>query len=200
MTLVDRALAAAFGAAAMAAISWGSAAPLMVHGSEQGMLRLAWSARPERIENCRQLSEEELAKQPLHMRQPVVCEGASAQYRLTVRSGDTIITEQIVRGGGLRQDRRLYVFHEVPLDPGEVSLDVRFDRLDSGSPQVAPGSQARRPAEPSQTPEAPGSETVPPNLSFVQRLHVRPRAVVLVTYSPERRALIAVQDAEDVDR
>jgi hypothetical protein len=199
MMFADRALAVAFGAGALAALTWASAAPMTVHGSEQGMLRLAWSARPERIEDCRQQSEEELARLPQHMRQPVLCDGASAAYRLTVRAGDTLLAEQIVRGGGWRQDRRLYVFHEVPLEAGEVFIDVRFDRLDSGAPQPTPADHGRPQAQ-GRTPDAPGGETVPPHLSFEQRLRVQPRAVVLITYSPERRSLIAVEADEDDDR
>ena len=60
MTIADRAAGAALGLAAMVALVWGANAPITVHGSDQAILRLAWSARPERIESCRQQSEEEL--------------------------------------------------------------------------------------------------------------------------------------------
>ena len=44
-----------------------SSASLSPHG-DQAILRLAWTARPERIEDCRQQSDEELSKLPAHMR------------------------------------------------------------------------------------------------------------------------------------
>ena len=188
MRFVDRSVGIALGLATLAAIVWASNAATTVHGSDLAVLRLAWSARPERIESCRQQSEEELAKVPGHMRQPVVCDGVTAHYRLTVRVAGKVVAEQDLHGGGLRQDRRLYVFHEVPLNPGEASIDVRFDRLDPDPPPVAaaPGRVAGRQG---------AGEAVPPHLSFAQRLRIRPREVVLVTYAPERRALVAVQDS-----
>ena len=140
MTILGRATGVALGFAAMAVILSGAHLSMTLRGSDQAILRLAWSARPERIERCRRQSEEELARRPAHMRQPVVCEGASAQYRLTVRDDGRLVAERVVHGGGLRQDRRLYVFLELPLNPGDRRIEVRFDRLDpegadSGNPQ-----------------------------------------------------------------
>ena len=179
MTVLRRAAAVALGLGAMAAIVKGAYMPITLRGSDQAMLRLAWSARPERIERCRQQSEAELARLPAHMRQPVVCEGASAQYRLTVRDEGRLVAERVVHGGGLRQDRRLYIFQELPLDPGDRRIEVRFDRLDfEGADTGHPQS---------------GGETIPAHLAFDQRVRVRPREVVLVTYSPERQALVDIQ-------
>lgn len=202
MTIGDRMAGVALGLAAMAAIVLGANAPITVHGSDHALLRLAWSARPERIEKCRQQSDEELARLPAHMRQPVVCEGVSAQYRLTVSREGRVVAEQIVRGGGLRQDRRIYVFHELPLDPGRGSIEVRFDRIDADSERVTPPEKRRQ--EPGKTEDEhdeqrrganrqDGGETLPPHLVFAERLHVQPREVILVTYLPDRRALVAIQ-------
>lgn len=179
MTVLYRAAGLALGLAATASIVRGSYVAMTLHGSDQAMLRLAWSARPERIERCRQLSEEELARLPAHMRQPVSCEGASAQYRLTVRDEGRLVVERVVRGGGLRQDRRLYVFQELPLPPGDRRIEVRFDRLDSGDSESVN--------------HQPGGETVPAHLALDQRVRVGPREVILVTYFPERQALVAIQ-------
>ena len=192
----------AAGIALVAGVMWavasGSTAPITVHPSDQGVLRLTWSARPERVEVCREQTAEELAKLPKHMRQPLICEGASVRYRLTVLNGDQVVAERIVRGGGLRHDRRLYVFHEVALDPGEASIKVRFDRIEAeGTRSVAseddvPTAEERRVGRPA-------AETVPPRLTFDERLQIQPRAVILVTYSPERRALVAVRRPADPD-
>ena len=207
MTIGDRVAGAALGLAALAAIVGGARAPVTVHGTEGAILRLAWSARPERIENCRRQSDEELARLPAHMRQPVVCEGVSAQYRLTVRREGRVVADQIVRGGGLRQDRRIYVFHELPLDPGNSSIEVRFDRVEPDSPGV-PGAE-KRPEDGERAGDTDGDwgrsanrqdvgATVPAHLVFDQRLRIQPREVILVTYSPERRALVRALNARGV--
>lgn len=143
------------------------------------MVRLAWSARPERIEECRSPTTEELAGRPEHMRQTRVCEGRAATYRLEVRTDGALRIEQEVHGGGWRRDRRLYVFHELPVPPGEVWMDVRFTRVDMPDPSSAPPLR---------------TEFVPPSLVLEQRLHLEGREVVLVTYDADRRRLLAVRD------
>ena len=179
---LDRAIGAAAAIAAMAAIVWASNAPMTIYGSNQGVLRLAWSARPERVEVCREQSAEELAKLPAHMRQPLVCEGTSARYRLTVWHEGRLIADRMLQGGGVRQDRRLYVFHELPLDPGQTSIEVKVDRIDEPGANVSP--RAKQPF---------AVEAVPPNLTFAGRVTIGPRQVLLITYSPDRRALIAIE-------
>ena len=201
MTFLDRALGVAIGVAATAAIVWASTVSVPVHRSEHAVLRLAWSARPERIESCRQQSDEELATRPAHMRQPVVCEGVPAEYRLSVRNGGRLVAEQLVRGGGLRQDRRLYVFEEVPLDTEDAAIEVRFDRLGSDPPFEGPTEDSSRTVPPaSEALLQPRGETVPSHLVLQQRFQVRPREVILITYSPERRALVAVRDSAKAPR
>ena len=180
MSLFNRAAGIVCGVALLIALVSASRASLTVHDTDDAVLRLAWSARPERIEDCRPRSAEELAALPPHMRQPLVCEGVAAQYRLTVRRDGAILVDQVVRGGGLRHDRRLYVFHEIALPPGERAIDVRFDRLDPAAPDPKPGS-------------AQNASAVPPRLAFAQRVRFLPREVVLLTYDPAGRILVARQ-------
>lgn len=180
MTLLHRLAGAALAAISMAILAVASTASVRLHDPGDAVLRLAWSARPERVERCRPQTEEELARLPPHMRQPVVCEGAAAQYRLTVRRERKVVAERVVRGGGLRHDRRLYVFQEVPVPAGESFVEVVFARIDEGTPNPSPGPPA-------------GGPVVPPHLSFERRLHFGAREVTLITYDAERRALVAVQ-------
>lgn len=180
MTVLHRTIGGAVAIVATCLMVLASNTPITVHGSSRGVLRLAWSAQPERVEVCREQSAEELAKLPQHMRQPLVCEGTSAHYRLTVQQEGRLIVDRTLRGGGVRQDRRVYVFHELPLDPGETSIEVRLDRIESTGQRPEKASSAA---------------TVPPHLSFMQRVAIGPRQVLLITYAPERRALIAVDQS-----
>jgi hypothetical protein len=122
MTPRDRAAGLALAVVLMAGLVWASNAPMITNPSPRPRLRLAWSARPERIENCRQQSAEELARLPAHMRQAVACEGTTAEYRLQVRIEGALVADRVVHGGGLRRDRRLYVFEEVVLPASRPSL------------------------------------------------------------------------------
>ena len=173
------------------------------------MLRLAWTARPERIEECREQSEEELAKLPAHMRQSMACVGTTASYHLEVRWNDRVMLQQTVRGGGLRHDRALYLFRDIDLPPGDASIRVRFDRVDSVTPaahrdtssrerdeerhSTAMGDDRRRRELEERTRGR--EEAIPPSLSLERQLHLESRRVTLVTYDAGQRALTVVEDA-----
>lgn len=178
VTRAQRAVGLIVGVAAAAGVAWASRVPMTPYPSSDAMVRLAWSARPERIEECRSPTPEELAGRPEHMRQTRVCEGRAATYRLEVRVGDDLRVDQEVHGGGWRRDRRLYVFHELRVPPGEVRVDVRFTRVETASSSTA--SPLR-------------DAFVAPRLTLDQRVRLNPREVVLVSYDPERRTLVAVR-------
>ena len=192
-----------------------SVLPMKLIPSDAAVLRLAWTARPERIEDCRPQSEEVLSKLPAHMRQSVVCEGTTAAYHLEVRYDGGLIAEQVVRGGGFRHDRPLYVSREIQLPPGEAAIRVTFAR--TASPRLPGAAENDHPgssgAEPGQSQRQSAGidperrrregeerrhsqeEAVPAVLSLERRLRFASRQVILVTYDPQRRELIAVEAA-----
>lgn len=196
MTRRDRVAGIALALAVMAGLVWASNAPLTTNSAPEARLRLAWSARPERVEECRQQSEEELARLPAHMRLPVVCEGAAVEYRLQVRIDGALVADRTVHGGGLRRDRRLYVFEEILLPAGDATVDVRFDRIDSNEPGAAAGERGRERV--GLTPAQRGE--VPPHLSLTRRFRFSSREVVLVTYDADRQELTAVQHTRQQGR
>jgi hypothetical protein len=126
------------------------------------------------------------------MRQRVVCEGVAATYRLSVRAGGEVRVQRLLRAGGLRQDRRVFVFEEITLPAGDTALEVRLDRVEPDPPAVAAGA-GRRPgaADP-----GPHGDAIPARLSLVRRVRLAPRRVLLVTYDAERRALVAIAPAD----
>jgi hypothetical protein len=183
VTATTRILSLAAACAVIAGVVWLSSVPITAHASSAALLRLAWSARPERVEDCRQRSAEELANLPQHMRQPLACEGTTAEYRLQVRAAGALVVDRVVRGGGMRHDRRLYVLEEVPVPAGDTDIQVRFDRVETArSASTGPPQRI---------------ESVPPHLDYEQRITFRTREVVLITYTPDVRALAAVQGSSD---
>jgi hypothetical protein len=179
MNAVDRIAGALLALGLIGGLTHASNVQLASHATPDALLRLAWSARPERVEDCRQRSDAELAQLPQHMRQAVVCEGTTAEYRLQVRVGGTLAVGRVVRGGGLRHDRRLYVLEELPVPPGDTVVEVHFDRLGSGGSPPVPGRAAR-------------VESVPPHLSFERHVVFSPRQVVLITYAAETEGLVSL--------
>jgi len=124
-----------------------SAVDVAWHGADAAAVRLSWVARPERIEQCRELSAEELAQRPAHMRQARECSGASATYRLSLAVDGVAHEERVLQGGGLRNDRAIFVLDEFAVPPGERHIAIRFSRVE---PSEAPmdSSNIRRGAVP----------------------------------------------------
>lgn len=205
MTLLRRAIGMATAVLVTVGITWASSVRLP-SSPEVALLRLAWTARPERIEDCRPQREEELEKLPAHMRQAVVCTGTTATYRLEVRREGAVIADQIVRGGGLRHDRPLYVFRDISLPPGDAAIAVRFFRVDAvgeptasdaaapaGSPRDRHSMDDDRRRREDEERIRGQEEAIPAVLSLEHRFHFMPREVILVTYDAERRELVALE-------
>lgn len=178
---IAAATAAAFG------VSWLSRMPVASNVSDQALLRLAWRARPERIEHCVTQSPDALAALPPHMRQATICEGISATYRLEVRRDNQIVAERLVEPGGLRRDRPLYVFLEIPVPAGDANLGIGFVRVDESD---GDGSDDEEGASRDALREA-----VPSSLRWDKRLHFAPGQVRVISYDPERRQLFEVRPA-----
>jgi len=207
MTIAPRIVGILLAIATAVGLARASIVPFSPHG-EQAVLRLAWTARPERIEDCRQQSDEELQKLPAHMRQSVACVGTTATYRLEVRWNDEVILQQTVRGGGLRHDRPLYLFRDIPLSPGEGTVGVQFDRVESvsASPHRERSSDEREEARHSTAIDdvrrrreleertRGREEAIPSSLSLERRVRMISHRVVLVTYDADLRTFRMVED------
>lgn len=178
MRISPRLLAATAVAVAIAAGTAAlSRAPFAPDRDARAALRISWRARGERMERCRHLTQQELEALPAHMRQPTICEGGGAAYRLRVEVDDTLRIDALVHGSGARGDRPMYVFHEIPIAPGNHELRVEFALNDSASDHADEDHVEDN------------EETVPRELELEERVHLGPRDVALVTYLPERRRL-----------
>lgn len=218
MNAAWRAAGAVVAAAVLLAMTWASTAPLSIAPSAQAVLRVSLGARPERIERCRTVTDEELAKIAPQMRQQVICEGTTARYTLEVRRNDTLLHAQVVRGGGLRHDRQLYVSRDIRVPAGPGTYRVELVRLDSTSSRDAARDTAGRPrdqrddqehdddrddaARASGEPESRAAreaaerrrrreEAIPPTLRLDVEATLAPREVLLVSYDAGRRRLVS---------
>lgn len=198
-------------AVVMVAIAAGSAAPVGLHPGESGRLRLSWSARPERIETCREVSAKELAELEEHMRQRVECDGHFATYTLEVRADGHVVATMVVRGAGLRHDRPIYLLREFDVPAGVRRIRVSFIRREKATGDTA--ASAHEAHSPDDSEEADsgistgraereaverarrGRAAVPPRLVLDTSLTILPRGVTVVTLNQERRTLELVHEA-----
>lgn len=139
----------------------------------EGVVRLAWQARGEAVEECRRLTPEELARLPPHMRQEERCEEHGLPYRLRVRLDGASVVDELVRPAGARRDRPLYVYRELVLAPGSHALAVDFTR-EGALPAGARKDQA----------------STPPQLALDTTVALQARRVLLVTYDDDAQRLV----------
>lgn len=97
-------------------------------------IRLAVRTAAGRIEICRDVSAEELAKLPLHMRQPRICAEQPVAYRLTLSVDGAVAHDARAERRGLRSDRPLVIDELVAIQAGRHELRVSF------APEVPPGT------------------------------------------------------------
>lgn len=185
-------------AGALVLLRAGSLTPLRTAPDDAAMLRLSWSARPERIEQCRRLSDAELAERPQHMRLRWECEGRFARYLLSVSVDGRQLAADTVRGGGLRNDRPIHLFREYAVAPGKRRVTVSLRRIDA---EVRPDSAADattaagtgaadRETREAQERRVRRAEALPALSSIDSTLTVAAQRVVLVTYSSAGRGFV----------
>lgn len=94
--------------------------------SGEATVRLALRTVQGRVEVCREVTEEETANLPQHMRRGRICEQTPVTYRLKVAlDGETLVDEK-VEPGGLRRDRPHIVDRQITAPPGRARLQVTF--------------------------------------------------------------------------
>jgi len=166
----------ALGAAlALTGLRLGSLSSYTAEADTRAIVRLAWRARGERVRTCRHRTPAELQNLPPHMRQEEVCEGRILPYRLVVELDRVPAVDEVIHGAGAREDRPLYVFRDLPVQPGAHRLAVTFARESR-----AVGDSAI----------AAGGLSTPARLILDTTIAVGSRRVVLVTYDEEREQLV----------
>jgi coenzyme F420-reducing hydrogenase delta subunit/ferredoxin len=98
----------------------GYAAP-RVPGSE---LVVSFSHPGRVAEDCRALTPEEQAEQPVHMRQAEVCERRRAPVRLAVALDGTPLVETSFPPHGIWEDGNSVAIERIPIEPGEHRVRV----------------------------------------------------------------------------
>jgi len=186
-------------------ITRASSVPLPNRDAGLARLRLSWSARPERIEVCRALTAEELARREEHMRLRVECNGRFATYGLRVEADGKVLGESVVRGAGLRHDRPLYLlrdfvlaggFHHVRVslvrreqtDGDTTAMPARSADADTG---IFAGRAEREAVEHARRARA----AIPARLVLDTTLAFAPNRVIIVTFNADRRALEVLDSA-----
>ena len=180
-----------------------TAVPVPFRSPGDALLRLSWTARPERLEHCRVQSAEELARELEHMRQRVECEGRFASYALRVMIDGRPAADREVRGGGFRHDRPLHLLTDLPIPAGPHRLAIEFFRRGSATSRPRDTTGTAGPAAGADTGIFAGRAqreddererrrraAIPPRLVLDTSLVFAAERVVLISFDPERRRLV----------
>jgi coenzyme F420-reducing hydrogenase delta subunit len=125
------ALAVALGACLLALIGAGSRWPQGTD-SEHATLRLGWRLAGQVRERCRDLTAEEQATRPVHMRRARECVSEVLAYDLTATVDGRVQARRRVKPAGLRADRPLSVEEDLKITPGEHSVAITFTPAEAG--------------------------------------------------------------------
>jgi len=82
------------------------------------------------VQECRALSEEELAALPQHMRRKEVCETHAVPYRLEVRVNGEVRLDRVYRAAGFHGDRPITVDERIGVAAGAHDVAIRFAPAD----------------------------------------------------------------------
>lgn len=180
-----RTLALGVAAALTVGIGALSQVPYEAEAGGHAVIRLAWRIRGVRVEECRQLTQEELDRVPSHMRRTEECEGRTLPYRLQVTLDGRELVDEEVRASGARGDRPLYVFHEQAVAPGAHEIRIQFARQDGDGVDREDLSQLGEKAD-----EPTAQPATPSILEFATSLTLNAREVALITYDAGARQLV----------
>jgi hypothetical protein len=109
--------------------------------TEGAVLAIAVRTMAGTLEECRPLSDEEMAALPMHMRREQACWTRAVPYRLVLRVNGEILLDRVYRAAGIHGDRPITVDERIRLASGTHVLDLRFvsteDRVDPPMPIFA---------------------------------------------------------------
>ncbi len=140
--IVRRAAAALLAIAMTGGVAWLSRVPTDFGGGG-ALIRLSWRIAGVPVEACRTRTDEELAALPVHMRNPQECTRTLAPFALDVAVDGRPVVRDTVFPKGVRSDRPVYVFRDLPAKPGRMALSVRFEAVLAADAEPGDGVVAR---------------------------------------------------------
>lgn len=177
-TLGLRALAVAVAVGSFLLLGALTRLPYQANPDDEARIRLSWRIRGEQAGGCRTPTEEELRRLPTHMRNPDACVGQVAPFGLQVHLDERLAVSDTVRPSGVRGDRPVYVFRDVPVRPGVHRLRIRFEQHQgSGGEGEGEGARVR--------------------LELDRTVRLASRESVLVTVDPDRLELVVRRSPPD---
>lgn len=103
-------------------------------GADQAVIKISVARLGEPVGECRRLTDEELAKLPPNMRDPIECPRERAPLTIEVDLNDVQVLRRVAEPAGLSRDGAAAIYERLVVPAGEQHLSVRFNN------DVRPGS------------------------------------------------------------
>jgi len=116
--------------------------------TEKAIVTITFSHAAQRVGECRQLTQEELNKLPPNMRKPSDCPRERFPVRIELRSGDSVLYQDVLLPSGIWSDGKANIYKRVEVDAGIHDLfvamndsggDESFDFENAAQLEITPG-------------------------------------------------------------
>ncbi|MFA5522197.1 MAG: hypothetical protein WCY98_09740 [Castellaniella sp.] len=104
--------------------------------ADEAVIKVSVARLGEPVGECRRLSEEELAKLPPNMRDPIQCPRERSPLSMAVVLDGKSVLERVAQPGGVSRDGAAAIYERVVVPVGEHRITVRFTN------DVRPGARA----------------------------------------------------------
>jgi hypothetical protein len=94
---------------------------------DQAVVTVAFAHAGKRIEECRQLSPEELARLPPNMRAPMDCPRERSPVTVQLLLDGELLIEEVAKAPGVYNDLGIDVYRSAKVPAGEHTLAVRMN-------------------------------------------------------------------------
>ncbi|HUH41388.1 MAG TPA: hypothetical protein VL024_11015, partial [Castellaniella sp.] len=95
-------------------------------GSDQAVIKVSVARLGQPVGECRRLSEQELAKLPPNMRDPVRCPRERSPLSMDVQVNGVPMLQRLVEPGGLSKDGAAAIYERLVVTAGPQRIQVRF--------------------------------------------------------------------------
>lgn len=96
-------------------------------GADEALIKVSVTRLGQPVGECRRLTQEELAKLPPNMRDPVQCPRERSPLTMEVDLDGSNVLRRVVQPGGLSKDGAAAIYERLVVPAGEQRIRVRFN-------------------------------------------------------------------------
>lgn len=94
--------------------------------AEKAQIKMSFTHGADRVEECRRLTPEEIAKLPPRERRPHTCGRERLPVRVQLVVDGVSIYDEVVQPSGLSRDGPAHVYRKFAVDPGRHEITARL--------------------------------------------------------------------------